>query len=88
MTAYSNIHGFDLAPWPPAKAIWLKFSQECPQFDVSGTEQAFSKFVRTHKDELHAGGVIVRLGNSTWLGHPTRFREAIWLSSPAGRCRR
>ena len=84
MTAYSNTHSFDLTAWQPAKAFWLRFSQECPQFAVSGSEQAFSKFVRTHKDELHAGGVIVRLSNGTWLGHPERFRESI-MAKLAGR---
>ena len=74
---YSNTHGLDLTDWPPAKAIWLEFSQACPQFNLSGSEQAASKFIRTHKDELHAAGVIVRLSNSTWLGHPVRFRGAI-----------
>ena len=84
MTAYSNTHSFDLTAWQPGKAIWLEFSQECPQFAVSGSEQAFSKFVRTHKDELHAGGVIVRLSNGTWLSHPERFRESI-MAKLAGR---
>lgn len=74
---FGNVHGFDLTDWPPAKAIWLRFNQDCPQFGVSGTEHAFSKFVRTYRDELHAAGVVVRLRNSTWLGHPIRFREAI-----------
>ena len=84
MTAYSNTHSFALTAWQPAKGFWLRFSQECPQFAVSGSEQAFSKFVRTHKDELHAGGVIVRLSNGTWLGHPERFRESI-MAKLAGR---
>ena len=78
MTAiYANSYGFDLTGWRPAKAVWLDFSSDYPQFTVSGSEQAFSKFVRTHKEELHAAGVVVRLSNGTWLGHPTRFREAI-----------
>ena len=81
---YANSLGYDLTGWPPAKAVWLEFSQDCPQFAVSGSEQAFSKFVRTHKDELHAAGVIVRLANSTWLGHPTRFREAIMAKLAGG----
>ena len=81
---YSNIHGFDLTDWPPAKAVWLKFSEDCPQFGVSGSEQAFSKFVRTHKDELHGAGSVVRLSNGTWLGHPEKFREAI-LAKLSGR---
>ena len=51
---HANSYGFDLTDWRPAKAIWLEFSQACPQFAVSGSEQALSKFVRTHKDELHA----------------------------------
>jgi len=80
----SNIYDLDLTSWPPAKAIWLHFSKDCPQFAVSGSEQAFSKFLRANKDELHAAGVIVRLANSTWLGHPTRFREAI-MAKLAGR---
>ena len=81
---YANSHGFDLTGWRPAKAEWLEFSQDCPQFTVSGSEQAFSKFVRTHKDELHAAGVVVRLSNGSWLGHPTRFRDAI-MAKLAGR---
>jgi hypothetical protein len=81
---YANSHGFDLTSWQPAKGVWLEFSQDCPQFTVSGSEQAFSKFVRTHKEELHAAGVVVRLSNGTWLGHPTRFREAI-MAKLAGR---
>ena len=76
-TPYGNSHGLDLSKWPPAKAVWLEFSRYCPQFAVSGSEQAFSKFVRTHKDELHAGGVVVRLQNGTWLGHPEKFRTSI-----------
>jgi hypothetical protein len=75
--AYSNIHGFDLTGWRPAKGVWLEFSQDCPQFAVSGSEQAFYKFVRTNKNELHAAGVVVRLSNGTWLGHPERFRKSI-----------
>jgi hypothetical protein len=74
---YANSHGFDLTGWRPAKAEWLEFSQDCPQFGISGSEQAFSKFVRTHKDELHAAGVVVRLSNGTWLGHPDGFRKSI-----------
>lgn len=74
---YANMHGFDLTAWPPAKAVWLEFSQDCPQFGISGSDQAFSKFVRRHKDELHTAGVVVRLSNGTWLGHPERFRESI-----------
>lgn len=74
---YSNVYSADILDWPVAKGVWLAFSQDCPQFGISGTEQAFSKFIRTHRDELHAAGVVVRLSNSTWLGHPTRFREAI-----------
>ncbi len=74
---YANTLGLDLTDWRPAKAIWLEFSQACPQFNLSGSEQAASKFIRTHRDELHTAGVVVRLSNSTWLGHPVRFREAI-----------
>ena len=81
---HANSYGFDLTDWRPAKAIWLEFSQACPQFAVSGSEQALSKFVRTHKDELHAAGVVVRLSNSTWLGHPVKFREAV-LAKLSGR---
>jgi hypothetical protein len=83
-SSYANTHGFDLTDWRPAKAIWLEFSQACPQFDVSGSDQAVSKFIRTHKDELHAAGVVVRLSNSTWLGHPVKFRAAI-LAKLSGR---
>ena len=82
--SFANTHGFDLTDWRPAKAVWLEFSQACPQFAVSGSEQAFSKFIRTHRDELHAAGVVVRLSNATWLGYPVKFREAI-LSKLAGR---
>ena len=83
-SSYANTHGFDLTDWRPAKAIWLEFSQNCPQFNLSGSEQAVSKFIRTHKDELHAAGVVARLSNSTWLGHPVKFREAI-LAKLSGR---
>jgi len=83
-TPYANAHDFDLTGWPPAKAVWLQFSKDCPQFHISGSEQAFSKFVRTHKDELHAAGVVVRLSNGTWLGHPEKFRESI-MAKLAGR---
>jgi hypothetical protein len=83
-TTYANTYGFDLTTWSPAKAVWLEFSKDCPQFAVSGSEQAFSKFVRANKEDLHAAGAIVRLSNGTWLGHPERLRESI-MAKLAGR---
>jgi hypothetical protein len=83
-TRYADTCRSDVTTWPLAKAEWLEFSNVCPQFAVSGSEQAFSKFIRAHKDELHAAGVVVRLSNGTWLGHPERFREAI-MAKLAGR---
>ena len=43
---FGNIYNLDLAHWPPARALWLKTSQDYPQFGMSGSEQAFSKFIR------------------------------------------
>ena len=31
-TKCANIYNLDLTAWMPAKAVWLRFSRDCPQF--------------------------------------------------------
>jgi hypothetical protein len=82
---YANVYGLDLTTWRPARALWLELAQQHRQFGLSGTPQGFSKFIRRRGDEMHAAGVVVRMQNGTWLGHPLGFPPAVITLKTGGK---